>query len=103
MYLYIVVTIEDYLHTFTESVSQRDLGKFTSRAEISSSMSTNLKAKERNLLGPVLTGATCYFANPNHKKRQLFTHKIFVYPRHHIFESFFKNRHKTNFVIRVET
>ena len=51
--LYIVI-IELYLQCFTESVSERDIGKPTSRAEMSSSSSLYFKAVKGAQLGSAL-------------------------------------------------
>ena len=52
------VFIELHLQCFIESVNLRDLGKPTSRAEISSPSSLYLKAVNGAHLGSALTGAT---------------------------------------------
>ena len=51
--LYIVI-IEVYLQCFTESVSLRDIGKSTSRAEISSPRSLYFKAVKGAHIGSAL-------------------------------------------------
>ena len=68
LYFFIAVIIEVYLTCFTESVSLRDIGKPTSRAEISSSNSSYLKAVKGAHLGSALTGATSELTNSNRKK-----------------------------------
>ena len=62
------VIIEVYSQCFTESVSLRDIGKSTSRAEISSSSSLYFKAVKGSLCGTALTGATNELPNSNRKK-----------------------------------
>ena len=63
-----IVTFDVYLQCFTESVSLRDIGKPTSRAEISSPNSLYFKAAERAHIGSALTGATSELTNSNRKK-----------------------------------
>ena len=55
--LYIVI-IKVYLQCFTESVSLRDIGMPTSRAEMSSLSYLYFKAVKGAHLGSALTGAT---------------------------------------------
>ena len=62
------VLIEVYSQCFTESVSIRDIGKSTSRAEISSSSSLYFKAVKGAHIGSALTGATSELKNSNRKK-----------------------------------
>ena len=62
------VIIKVYLQCFIESVSLRDVGKATSRAEISSPNSLYLNAVKGALSGSVLTGATSELKKSNHKK-----------------------------------
>ena len=57
-----------HLSCFTESVSLRDIGKSTSRAEISSPSSLYLKAVKGAHIGFALTGATSELTNSNCKK-----------------------------------
>ena len=52
----------------TESVSLRDVGKSTSRAEISSPSSVYLKAVKGAHIGSALTGATSELTYSNRKK-----------------------------------
>ena len=52
----------------TESVSLRDIGKSTSRAEISSRSSIYLKAVKGAHIGSALTGAASELTNSNRKK-----------------------------------
>ena len=66
--------IEVYLQCFTESVSLRDIGKPTSRAEISSPSSLYLKAVKRTDIGSALTGATNELSKSNRKKSSHKTH-----------------------------
>ena len=66
--------IEVYLQCFTESVSLRDIGKPTSRAEISSPSSLYLKAVKRAHIGSALTGVTNELSNSNRKKNSHKTH-----------------------------
>ena len=55
LYINTTLIIEVYLQCFTESVSQRELGKSTSRAEISSPSSLYFKAVKRQThFGPTL-------------------------------------------------
>ena len=79
--LYIVI-IEIYLQCFTESVSLRDIGKPTSRAEISSPSSLYFKAVKGAHLGSALTGATSEFTNSNHKKNSHKTHYSLLRKKH---------------------
>ena len=65
--LYTVI-IQIYTMCFIESVSLRDIGKSTSRAEISSPSSSYLKAVKGTLSGSALTGATSELTNSNRKK-----------------------------------
>ena len=58
----------------SESVSLRDIGKPTSRAEISSSNSICLKAVKGAHPGSALTGATSELKNSNRKKSSIKTH-----------------------------
>ena len=60
-----IVIIEVYLQCFTESVSLRDIGKSTSRAEISSPSSLYFKAVKGAHIGATLTGATSELTNSN--------------------------------------
>ena len=53
---------------FTESVSFRDIGKSTSRAEISRSSFLYFKAVKGALSGSALTGATSELTKSNRKK-----------------------------------
>ena len=62
------VIIEVIAYCFTESVSLRDIGKSTSRVEISSPSSSYLKAVKGAHLGSALTGATSELTNSNRKK-----------------------------------
>ena len=68
LFLITTVIIEIYLQCFTESVSLRDIGKPTLRAEISSPSSLYLKALKRDLNWSALTGATSELTNSNRKK-----------------------------------
>ena len=74
-FLYTVI-IEVYTQCFTESVSLRDIGKSTSRAEISSPSSLYFKAVEGAHIGSALTGATSELTNSNCKKN---SHKTPVF------------------------
>ena len=74
LFLKTTVIIEIYLECFTESVSLRDIGKPTSRVEISSSNSLYLKAVKRALNVSTLTGATSELTNSNRKKNSHKTH-----------------------------
>ena len=58
LYFITTVIIELYLHCFIESVSLRDIGKPTSRAEISSHSSLYHKVVKGAYIGSSLTGAT---------------------------------------------
>ena len=62
------------LQCFTELVSLRDIGRPTSRAEMSSPNSIYLKAVKGAHLGPALTGATSELKNPYRKKNSHKTH-----------------------------
>ena len=62
------VIIEAHLMCFIESVSLGDIGKPTSRAEISSSSSLYFKAVKGAHLGCALTGATSELTNSRSKK-----------------------------------
>ena len=53
------VIIEVYPQFFTESVSLRDIGKCTSRAEIGSPSSLYFKAAKRTHIGSALEPLTC--------------------------------------------
>ena len=66
-FLYTVI-IEVYTQCFTESVRHRDIGKSTSRAEISRSSSFYFKAVKGAHIGSALTGATSELTNSNRKK-----------------------------------
>ena len=57
LYFLTTVIIEVYSQCFTESVSLRDIGKSTSRAEISSPSSLHFKAVKGAHKGSALTGA----------------------------------------------
>ena len=59
------VIIEIYLQCFIESVSLRDIGKPTSRAEIGSLSSLYNKAVKGAHNGSALTGATSELTNSN--------------------------------------
>ena len=68
--LYFLTTeiIEVYSQCFTESVSLRDIGKSTSRAEISSPSFLYFKSVKGAHIGSALTGATSELTNSNRKK-----------------------------------
>ena len=68
LYFLTTVIIEVYSQCFTESVSLRDIGKSTSRAEISSPISLYFKAVKGAHIGSALTGATSELTNSNRKK-----------------------------------
>ena len=68
LYFLFTVIIEVYSQCFTESVSLRDIGKSTSRAEISSPSSLYFKAVYGALYGSALTDATSEVTNFNRKK-----------------------------------
>ena len=72
LYFITTVIIEVYSQCCTESVSLRDIGKSTSRAEISSPSSLYFKAVKGALSGSALTGATSELTNSNRKK---YSHK----------------------------
>ena len=72
LYFLTTVIIEVYSQCFKESVSSRDIGKSTSRAEISSPSSLCFKAVKGAHIGSDLTGATSELTNSNRKKN---THK----------------------------
>ena len=74
MYFITTVIIKVYLQRLTESVSLRDVGKPTSRAEISSPSSLYFKAVKRAHLGSALTGVTSKLTNSNRKKNSHKTH-----------------------------
>ena len=66
--------IKDVYHQcFTESVGLRDIGKPTSRAEISTSSSSYLKAIKGNHHGSALTSATSELTNSNRKTNSQIT------------------------------
>ena len=71
-----IVIFEVYLQCFTESVSLRDIGKPTSRAEISSPNSLYFKAAKRAHIWSALTGATSELTNSNRKETHT-KHTIF--------------------------
>ena len=68
--LLVLITVINIIHLscFTESVSLRDIGKPTSRAEISSPSSLYLKAVKGAHIGSALTGVTSELTNSNRKK-----------------------------------
>ena len=66
--------IEVYSQCLTESVSLRDIGKSTSRTEISSPSSLYLKAVKRAHIASALTGATSQLTNSNRKENSHKTH-----------------------------
>ena len=68
--LYCITTAlpEVYRLCLIEPVSLRDIGKPTSRVEISSPSSLHLKAVMGTHLGSALTGATSELTNCNRKK-----------------------------------
>ena len=68
--LLVLITVINIIHPscFTESVSLRDIGKSTSRTEISSPSSLYLKAVKGAHIGSALTGATSELTNSNRKK-----------------------------------
>ena len=68
--LYFLTTeiIEVYSQCFTQSVSLRDIGKSTSRAEISCPSSIYLRAVKGAHIRSALTGANSEFTNSNRKK-----------------------------------
>ena len=68
LYFLTTVIIEVYSQCFTESVSLRDIGKSTSRAEISRPGSLYFKAVIGAHIGSALTGATSELTNSNRKK-----------------------------------
>ena len=72
-FLYTVI-IEIYTQCFTESVSLRDIGKSTSRAEISSPSSLYFKAVKGAHIGSALTCATSDITNSNRKMNSHKTH-----------------------------
>ena len=59
LYFITTVIIEMYLQCFTESVSLRDIGKPTSRAEISRPSSLYFKAVKGTHLGSALLDMAC--------------------------------------------
>ena len=65
LYFITTVIIEVYSQCFIESVSLRDIGKSTSRAEISSPSSLYFKAVKGAHIGSALTGATSELTNSN--------------------------------------
>ena len=71
--LYIVI-IEIYLQCFTDSVILREIGKLTSRAEISSPSSLYFQAVKGAHIGSALSGATSELTNSNRKR---------TYTKHH--------------------
>ena len=68
LYFLTTVIIEIYSQCFTESVSLRDIGESTSRAEISSPSCLYFKAVKGAHIGSALTGATSELTNFNRKK-----------------------------------
>ena len=68
LYFLTTVIIEVNSQCFTESVSLIDIGKSTSRAEISSPSSLYFKAVKGAHIGSALTGATSELTNSNRKK-----------------------------------
>ena len=80
LYFITNVTIEVYLQCFTESVSLRDIGKPTSRAEISSPSSLYFKAVKGAHIGSALTGATSGLTNSNRKK-ELTQNQLFSFEK----------------------
>ena len=68
LYFITTVIIEVYLQCFTESFSLRDIGKPTSRAEISNPSSLYVKVVKGPHLGSALTGATSELTNSNRKR-----------------------------------
>ena len=68
LYFLTTVIIEDYSQCFTESVSPWDIGKSTSRAEISIPSSLYFKAVKGTHIGSALTGATSELTNSNRKR-----------------------------------
>ena len=64
-YFITTVIIEVYLQCFTESVSLRDIGKPTSRAETSSPSSLYLKAVKGAHIGSALISWGDYIRNSN--------------------------------------
>ena len=68
LYFITTVIIEVYVQCFTESVSLRDIGKPTSRVELSSPCSLYLKAVKEAHPGSALTGATSELTNSYRKK-----------------------------------
>ena len=70
--LYIVI-IEVYPQSFVESVNLREIGKFTSRAEISNPNSSYFKFVRAAQFGSTLAGATSELTNSNREKN---SHKI---------------------------
>ena len=67
LYFTTTVIIEVYLQCFIELVRLRDIGKHTSRAEISSPSSLYLNAVKGAHLGSDLNGATSELKNSNRK------------------------------------
>ena len=74
LYFNNTVIKEVYLQCFTESVSLRDNGLPTSRAEISSPRSLYLKAVKGAHIGSALNGATSELTSSNRKKNSYKTH-----------------------------
>ena len=68
LYFITTVIIEVYLQCFTESVSLRDIGKPTSRAEISTPSTLYHKAVKRSHLVSALTGVTRSPFSPLYRK-----------------------------------
>ena len=66
LYFITTVIIEVYLHCFADSVSLRDIGKHTPRAEISGRSSLYLKAVIGANIESTLTGATSELTNSKH-------------------------------------
>ena len=66
LYFLTTVIIEVYSQCFIESVSFSDIGKSTSRTEISSPSSLYYKAVKGAHIGSALTGATSESTNSKH-------------------------------------
>ena len=68
LYFLTTVTIEVYSRCFSDSGGLRDIGKSTSRAEISSPSCLYFKAVKGAHIGSALTGAFSELTNSNRKK-----------------------------------
>ena len=99
LYFITTVLIECYLQCFTESVSLRDIGKPTSRAEISSPSSLYFKAEKGAHLGSALVSSAGNMITGILIEACMSDQNFFMLTRSHI--SWYTFTYKTAPIIRL--